>query len=655
MKSRSLLTVLCVIIIMGYGCSTSPVTTVGSPDGRLVVNVMLNDNSQPSYTVMLDNRTVVGPSSLGLVLSSGDMSSRMRPAGMSGIVPVDEKYTMIYGKQTECHYKANERRYDFVSAGNDTLEVIFRVSDDGVAFRYRLPGKAAGRYTVMDELSSFTFSNKTRAWLQPIDEARTGWCQANPSYEEHYMQDIPAGTPCPSRGGWAFPALFRSDSAWIAVSETAVDRNYCGSRLTEVAGTSTYRIRFPMKGESTDTTQSILPVITLPWQSPWRIMAISDNLKRLTESTLGTDLAEPSTLTDISWIKPGHASWSWAMLKDESIKYNIQKEFIDYASSMGWEYCLIDVNWNYTIGYEKIRELAAYAKTKNVGLILWYNSSGSWNSTTYEPKSMLLTHEQREAEFKKISEMGIKGIKVDFFAGDGQPVINYYIDIFEDAARYHLLVNCHGTTLPRGWERTYPNVLTMEAIKGFEFITFGQPDADAECNHACMLPFTRNLFDPMDFTPVCFTEIPGIHRVSTNGFELALSVMFLSGIQHYAETGAGMAKQPDYVIDFMKKLPVTWERSVFIDGYPGRYVVIARKSGKRWYLAAINGENSPRHLKLDLSLLGGVKPVMMISDGETNRSFSKIDFPGLNPSTFEYDMKGNGGFVMVMEENQDKR
>ncbi len=650
MKSRSLFTMLSVIAILGYGCSKSSDTNVVSPDGRLSVRVNLDKNSQPTYTVMLNNKTVIEPSALGLVLSSFDLSSGMKLADVSSIAQVDEKYSMVYGKQGECSYHANERRFDFVNSDNDTLEVIFRVSDDGVAFRYRLPGKAAGKYTVMDELSSFTLSSTAKAWLQPIAEARTGWCQANPSYEEHYLQNIPAGTPCPSKGGWAYPALFRNDSAWIVISETGLGRDYCGTRLAEIPGTSAYKVSFPMKGESLDTTQSILPEITLPWNSPWRIITVGDNLKKVAGSTLGTDLAEPSKLTDVSWIKPGHASWSWALLKDESIKYDIQKEFIDYASRMHWEYCLIDVNWNYTIGYNKMKELADYAKTKNVGLILWYNSSGSWNSTTYEPKSMLLTHEQRESEFKKLSDMGIKGIKVDFFAGDGQSVINYYLDIFEDAAKYHLLVNCHGTTLPRGWERTYPNVLTMEAIKGFEFITFGQTDADAECNHACMLPFTRNLFDPMDFTPVCFSEIPGINRVSTNGFELALSVIFLSGIQHYAETGDGMAKQPDYVIDFLKTLPTTWERSVLLEGYPGKFVVLARKSGNKWYVAGINGENSSHHLKLNLSQLGSVKPVVMISDGETNRTFSRTDFPDLDPSSLEYEMKGNGGFVMVMEQ-----
>jgi len=267
----------------------------------------------------------------------------------------------------------------------------------------------------------------------------------------------------------------------------------------------------------------------------------------------------------------------------------------------------------------------------------------------YEPKSKLLSHEQREAEFKLISEMGIKGIKVDFFAGDGQSVINYYIDIFEDAAKYHLLVNCHGTTLPRGWQRSYPNVLTMEAIKGFEFTTFGQPDADKLCNHACMLPFTRNLFDPMDFTPVCFTEIPGIRRVSTNGFELALSVIFLSGIQHYAETSEGMAKQPGYIVDFMKNLPVIWERSVFLDGYPGKFVVIARKAGNKWYVAAINGEDRPRKLNLDLRELGSVRAESLIGDGETSHSFSQVQLPDLQPSDFEYELKGNSGFVLILD------
>ena len=649
MKNTALLLLSTFFLL--YSCSQRNAfdTTIQSPNGNLMVQFMFGARQEPLYSVMLNNQIVIEPSALGLVLNSGDFSKNLKLVTVSPVASVDEKYQMIYGKQTDCHYVANQKVFSLINAQNDTIQIVLRLSNDGMAFQYRIPGKADQKATVLNELSSFTFKNTAKAWLQPIAEAKSGWCQTNPSYEEHYLQDIPVGTTCPSKGGWIYPALFHNDSAWIAISETGLAGQYCATRLTEVAGTSTYQVRFPMKGEVLDSTQSILPEINFPWHSPWRIMAIGNNLKTIVESTLGTDLAESSKIEDISWIKPGHASWSWAMLKDGSIKYDVQKQFIDYASQMNWEYCLIDVNWNYTIGYDKIKELADYAKTKNVGLILWYNSSGPWNSTTYEPKSKLLTHEQREAEFKLISEMGIKGVKVDFFAGDAQPVINYYLDIFKDAAKYHLLVNCHGTTLPRGWERTYPNVLTMEAIKGFEFTTFGQPDADKLCNHSAMLPFTRNLFDPMDFTPMCFTEIPGIQRVSTNGFELALSVMFLSGVQHFAETGEGMAKQPAYVVDFLKNLPTVWEQSVFIDGYPGKYVVMARKANNKWYVAAINGENSPRKLNLNLSELGDIKNSKLIGDGETNRSFNLSEISKINPANFEYNLSGNGGFVLVFE------
>lgn len=333
------------------------------------------------------------------------------------------------------------------------------------------------------------------------------------------------------------------------------------------------------------------------------------------------------------------------MLKDGSVVYDVQKHFVDFAADMGWEYCLIDANWDTQIGYEKIKELAEYAKNKKVGLILWYNSAGNWNTVSYHPKDKLLTHEGRVKEFGKLKEMGIKGIKVDFFGGDGQSVMSYYQDIFEDAAKFGLAVNCHGATLPRGWQKTYPNLLTVEAVKGFEYVTFDQRNADLEPNHCCVLPFTRNVFDPMDFTPVCFTEVPGKKRVTTNGFELALSVIFCSGIQHFAQTPEGMAAVPDYVKDFMREIPLRWDDIRFIDGYPGKFVVLARKFNNNWFIAGINGEDIEKNINLDLSFLKNKKAIL-INDGTDNRSFDmqKITIDRRLP--LKVKLKGNGGFVM---------
>ena len=269
----------------------------------------------------------------------------------------------------------------------------------------------------------------------------------------------------------------------------------------------------------------------------------------------------------------------------------MQKQFIDYAADMHWKYCLIDAEWHKQIGEEKIKDLADYAKTKNVGMILWYNSAGDWNTTPQGPRDKMLTHESRVKEFEKLKAMGIAGLKIDFFGGDGQSMMAYYHDIMEDAEPFGLSLNFHGATLPRGWQRTYPHLMTMEAIRGMEFITFEQGNADQAPTHMATIPFTRNVFDPMDFTPMALNNIPNIKRRTTSGFELATAILFTSGIQHFAEIPQGMAKTPDYVKDFLK-WPAVWDDIQFLDGYPGKFVVLARKGDGRWYLAGINADKT---------------------------------------------------------------
>jgi hypothetical protein len=316
---------------------------------------------------------------------------------------------------------------------------------------------------------------------------------------------------------------------------------------------------------------------------------------------------------------------------------------------MGWEYCLVDVGWDTRIGFDKTKELAEYARSKNVGLILWYNSAGDWNTVPFTPQSKLLTHEDRVKEFSMLKEMGIKGIKVDFFGGDGQSMMQYYQDIFTDAADFGLAVNCHGATIPRGWQRMYPNLLTMEAIKGFEFVTFEQQYADQEANHSCMAPFTRNVFEPMDFTPVCFSEVPNIKRITTNGFELAVSVIFLSGLQHFVETPEGMAKVEPYVKEFMKEVPVAWDDVRFVDGFPGKLVVIARKAGDTWYIAGINGENIEKTLGLKLDFIKKAGVGTLFTDSNS-RSIKKEGIKISPSEPLEIKLMAYGGFVIKVKE-----
>jgi len=639
---------LAAVAIMLIGCNSNDLAVL-SPNQRLRVDFCLNQNGEPEYCASLDDKLVVGQSKLGLVLEGCDLSGGFRIISTSESA-IDEQYLLKTGKKLKYYYTAKEKVYRLLSASDDTMDIVFRVSDDGFGFRYQINSLKGGHNVVTDELSTFRLADSARAWLQIMAIAKTGWCGTNPSYEEDYSQDVSAGTPCPWPSGWVYPALFRSNGAWLLISETGLTTQYCGTRLTEIAGTPEYKVRFPMPQEVIDTaTQSVNPVLQFPWRSPWRTVSVSNNLKGIVESTIGTDLAAPAVDGDYSWVKPGHSSWSWAKLKDESVEYGVQKRFIDYAARMKWEYCLVDVNWDRNIGYEKIAELSEYAAQKGVGLILWYNSSGDWNTTEYTPKSRLLTAEMREQEFSRLEQMGIKGIKVDFFAGDGQPVMQYYHDIFTDAARHHLMVNCHGATLPRGWQRTYPNVVTMEAVKGFEYSTFTQEYQDIIATQSCMWLFTRNVFDPMDFTPTSLTEIPGIERSTTNAFELALPVLFISGIQHFAETDIGMETQSEDVVSYLQNFPTMWEQSEFIDGYPGKYFVAARKSGGKWYVAGINAEKSAKKLMLDLNFLAPSVKVKMFTDTDDKWKCRVVEKENANVKAFEVVMQPNGGFVAVFE------
>ncbi len=633
-----------VILILIAACTQSKKTEIISPDGAVKVTVE-NPDHQLLYSVSYNGDSTILPSKLGLIREDGDFSKDLKITNISADEKVVEEYTMNVHKKAMNHYEANQKTISVENSKGQKMQVIFQVSDHGVAFRYYFPDTDSTMHKITNEVSSFAFNPDAKAWLQPCAHAKTSWGNANPSYEEHYLQDIPVGMPSPL-AGWVFPALFKTGNTWVLISEAAVDRNYCASRLAAESPNGIYSIGFPEEKEVIFTGE-LNPQSTLPWYSPWRIMAIG-SMADVVESTLGTDLAKPAIEGDFSFVETGRSSWSWVLLKDNETIFPVQKKFIDYASDMGWEYCLIDAGWDVQIGYDKIQELVDYAKTKNVKILLWYNSSGDWNTTPQTPKSALLTHADRMKEFTRIKNMGVAGVKVDFFGGDGQSVMNYYIDIMEDAAKVGLEVNFHGCTLPRGWQRTYPNLVSMEAIKGEEYVTFDQANADVQANHCCVIPFTRNVFDPMDFTPTCFGEIPNIQRKTSNGFELALPVIFQSGVQHFAEIPEVMNQVPGYVKQFMKDVPVVWDDTKFLDGFPGKYVVMARKSGSTWYVAGINGQDTTQQVKVDLSFANPVSGTLII-DGKTNREFEKSEMNLSENKLVDLTMKPQGGFVMLLQ------
>lgn len=591
---------------------------LNSPDGQLQVDVSVNAEQQLVYTVQRAGQPVLLASRLGLVLQQGDFANGLRLVATSPVKAHRDQYTLAAGKKRSIDYRANEQRFTVANAAGQKIVLTLRASNDGLALRYTVDGP--GRKQFKDELTSFAFPADARAWLQPMSVAKTGYARTNPSYEEHYQADIAVGTAAPSHAGWVFPALFRSGANWVALTEAGMDGRFHASRLASDSTGGTYRIGLPEASE-VNTNGHLLADVNGALTTPWRVLAIGP-LKTVMESTLGTDLAAPAVFFDKRKLQPGHASWSWALLKDDATVFDVQKRFVDYAADMGWNYTLVDAYWDKKIGDAKMKELADYAKTKNVGLLAWYNSSGAWNDTDMSPKSALLTAAARAREFARMKAIGVKGLKVDFFGGDGASMMAYYVDLLKESAQAGFLMNFHGATLPRGWSRTYPHLMTVEAVKGFEFATFTQGDQDPVARHAAMLPFTRNLFDPMDFTPMVFGDIPKIKRATRNGFELAQSVLFLSGIQHYAETPDGMATVPAYVKGFLRELPRAWDEVRFLDGEPGKFAVIARRAGKQWFVAGFNADEQPREVQLDLAWLGA-REGQLITDGAGEREFAE--------------------------------
>ena len=637
----------CLLSMQAPAAAPTLPASVSSPDKHLQVTFQLTAAGEPRYSIQLDGKAVLQESRLGLVRDDVDFTRALQLVSASPVEVVRDEYELLTSKCRLNSYTASRQVFRLQSLQAQRIEIQFQVSKGGVAFRYTFPESDPTLRRIQSEASSFRFPAETKAWLQPVAVAKSGWSSTNPSYEEIYEKDIPVGTPSPTGAGWVYPALFHTGDNWLLISETGLTRNYCGTRLQSKWRDTEYGVVFPDPLESFQNGP-VAPQSVLPWTTPWRLIAIG-SLKTIVESTLGTDLADKALPSiAIRADGPGKASWSWPLLGDDQTIYATQLRFIDYAAQMGWSYTLVDALWDKQIGYDRLKDLVDYARGRNVRILVWYNSAGDWNTAPQTPRDLMLTHESRMREFERLKAIGVAGLKVDFFGGDGQSVIQYYQDILEDAARFGFLMNFHGATLPRGWQRTYPNLMTMEAVRGLEFVTFEQKNAEDEPTHAAMLPFARNVFDPMDFTPVVLDHINNIERRTSSAFELALSVLFTSGIQHYAETPEGMAKAPVYVREFLKTVPGVWDDVKFIDGYPGKFVVLARRSQNRWYIAGINAETTARKVVLNLDALG-VREGTLITDGDGgNLSFLQQPIKLDEKREATLTLRARGGFVAIV-------
>ena len=591
---------------------------ITSPDGKLVVTVADMDG-RPSYSVSYDNVLFLKPSPLGMIANIGDFSSGMSLEKNVSTNKIDETYELASIKKSKVHYVANEAVFSFTQQGKTIYDVIFRISNNDVAFKYKMyPQGETLSCVVKQEVTGFVFPDGTTTFLCPQSKPMGGFARTSPSYETSYTADDVAG-----KNGWGegytFPCLFRNgDNGWVLVSETGVNGGYCASRLLGHKG-GVYTIGFPQEGEA-NGNGTVSPGIALPGETPWRTITVGKTLAPIVETTVPFDVVKPLYQAKGEYTY-GRGSWSWIIGMDGSTNYKEQLRYIDFSAAMGYQSVLVDALWDKQIGRDKIEELAKYGKDKGVALYLWYNSNGYWNDAPQTPRGIMDNAIARRKEMKWMQSIGIRGIKVDFFGGDKQMTMQLYEDILSDANEYGLLVIFHGCTLPRGWERMYPNFASSEAVLASENLHFSQGSCDHEAFNATLHPFIRNTVGSMDFGGSALNKYynadnapRGSRRVTSDVYALATAVLFQSPVQHFALAPNNLTDAPSWAIDFMKEIPTTWDEVRFIDGYPGKYVILARRHGDKWYIAGVNAQKETLKLKVNLPMFSNGEKVRLFSD-----------------------------------------
>ena len=636
--------------ILGISTLAAQDVVVKGPDEKLQLAVLVQNETKPGYSVSYNGKTMLEKSPLGMNTNIGDFTKNLKLTGHS-VDKIDTVYQQTRIKVSNVHYRANELTCHLENEQGQKLGVVFRVSDNDVAFRYTLPhqgGKAS--VTVKEEQTGFRFPEQTTTFLCPQSDAMIGWKRTKPSYEEEYKADAPMSDRSQYGHGYTFPCLFRiGNDGWVLVSETGVDSRYCGSRLSDVSEGNLYTVAFPM-AEENNGNGTVAPAFALPGATPWRTITVGDHLKPIVETTVPWDVVSPLYETKHDY-RFGRGTWSWILWQDGSINYDDQVRYIDFASAMGYEYALIDNWWDTRIGHQRMKSLVEYARDKGVELFLWYSSSGYWNDIEQGPVNRMDNAIIRKREMKWLQSLGVKGIKVDFFGGDKQETMRLYEDILSDADDHGLMVIFHGCTLPRGWERMYPNYVGSEAVLASENMVFNQHFCDEEAFNTCLHPFIRNTVGSMEFGG-CFlnkrlnrNNDGGTTRRTTDVFQLATTVLLQNPVQNFALAPNNLKDVPAVCMDFMKRVPTTWDETRFVDGYPGKYVVLARRQGDTWYLAAVNAGKEPLKLKLDLEMFAG-KTVALYKDdkkGEPELTSLKVKENG----KVQLEIRPQGGILCI--------
>lgn len=637
---------LCCFIIFSAVYSQNTMS-VSSPSGDLTLNVLIKSGTA-FYSVTYKGGIVLEDSPLGLITNAGDFTTNMNFVN-STPAKVEETYNQTKIKQSQVSYKANTLNCVFSNAKQQKIAVLFQVSNNNIAFRYELPAWGDTKVCVVsEEKTGFKFPSSTTTFLSPMMRPMTGFARTAPSYESGYEADAPLSKTTSSEG-YVFPGLFNlANKAWVLLSETGVSSLYTASHLSAYKN-GIYTVEYPNPKQNNGFGSSGAQ-ISLPGVTPWRTITVGETLKPIVETTIPFDVVKPLYKPSQEY-KMGRGSWSWIVWQDNSMNYEDQVKYIDLAAAMKFEYILIDAWWDDRIGYEKMKELIQYAKSKNVEVFLWYNSNGTVNDAFQTPLNKMNTAIARKNEMKWLKEAGVKGLKVDFFGGDKQETMKLYEDILSDANDYGLMIVFHGATLPRGWEKMYPNFVGSEAVVASEMLIFSQDVREKEAYFASLHPFIRNAVGSMEFGGVLLNKYlnkgntKGQLRLTTDAFQLATAVLFQNPVQMFGLTPNNLEDVPAFELDFLRNVPTTWDETVFIDGYPGKYSVLARRQKQKWYVAGVNAEKTAKVLKLKLPMLAGQTITMYNdkADKETYTSNLKVSKNGQLSITIQ----PNGGFVLT--------
>ena len=659
------------------------IAAISDPDGMTTVYIGSTDGVA-WYSVDHGEGLSMPASRLGLKTDAFDWSYLEFAVFHNDEIVVD--YEMDRIKTSKVNHRASTGTATFVNPEGQKLLVEFVVSRNDVAFRYLLPKSGeTGSVRVLDELTEFNFldseeEGRVETFLTPQSHAMVDWKRTKPSYEEYYGLGKHVSEKSEFGHGYTFPGLFKvGKHGWVLISETGVDSKYCGSRLsdsklsiTDNAGTPndasddklyySYKIEFPMPEEN-NGNGTVEPAFSIPGATPWRTITLGETLHPIVETTVAWDLVDPLYETGHEY-KYGKGTWSWIVWQDASINYNDQIKYIDLAAAMDFEYVLVDSWWDSNIGRDGITELIAYAKEKGVDVFLWYSSSGWWNDIVQGPINVMSNPISRKKEMRWMREVGVKGIKVDFFGGDKQETMRHYEAILSDADDHGLMVIFHGCTLPRGWERMYPNFVGSEAVRASENLVFRQYDCDHEAEAACIHPFIRNTVGSMEYGG-CFmnenlskSNMSGSMRRTTDIFQIATLVLFQNPIQNVAITPNNLEDAPEICMDFIREVPTTWDETRLVYGYPGKHVTLARRNGKTWYVASVNAQEQV--LKYNLwEMMEDIKdhtgadwkiaPESTVKIYEGGDSPVIRSLPAGDIYKADFSVAGNDGVVVVFE------